>query len=153
MQQLSNQVGSRATAAQADTAAKINAAIDNNAKVRPGTPAPKATTASAHTPKPTPGTVTGTIAATSKSTQGGAGSAGTSTAGQAATAAMINSAASGTKVTKPPAQQPGKVTTAIASAPKTSQGVGSSGGTSTAGQAATAAMINQAAGGAKPRRP
>jgi hypothetical protein len=154
MQQLSNQVGSRATAAQADTAANINAAIDNKAKVKPGQPGPKiATTASVHTPKPTSGTVTASIAAAPKTSHGGAQGGGAATAGASATAAMINTAASGTKVTKPPATQPPKVTTTIATTSKTGQGAAMSVGTSTAGQAATAAMINQAAGGAKPPRP
>lgn len=154
MQQLSNQLGSRATAAQAETGARINAAIDNNAKVKPGQARPKiATTASVRTPKPTSGTVTASIAAAPKTSHGGAQGGGAATASASATAAMINTAASGTKVTKPPATQPPKVTTTIATTSKTGQGAATSAGTSTAAQAATAAKIAQAAGGAKPPRP
>jgi hypothetical protein len=153
MQQLSQQLGSRATAAQSDTAAKINAAIDNNAKVKPSQAPKLGTTASVHTPKPTSGSVTASIAAAPKSSQGSAGSAGTSTAAMSATEAKIDTAASGTKPTKPAAAQPPKVTTAIANAPKSMQGGGASSGTSTAAQAGTAAMIKSAASSAKPPKP
>ncbi|WIA21119.1 hypothetical protein OEZ85_005434 [Tetradesmus obliquus] len=152
MQQLSQQVGSRATAAQADTAAKINAAIDGNKKVKPSqNPSGAVTVNSAHTQKPTPGSasVTTMISSTSKSSQGAAASAGTAVAAQSATEAKINAAASGAKPTKPAAPAP-KVTTTIATTSKTGQGAALSAGTSTAAQAATGAMINSAASGAKP---
>ncbi|WIA41407.1 hypothetical protein OEZ86_004990 [Tetradesmus obliquus] len=153
MQQLSQQVGSRATAAQADTAAKINAAIDGNVKVKPSqNPSGAVTVNSAHTQKPTPGSasVTTMISSTSKSSQGAAASGGTAVAAQSATEAKINAAASGAKPTKPAATPAPKVTTMIATTSKTGQGAALSGGTATAAQAGTAAMINSAASGAKP---
>jgi hypothetical protein len=146
MQQLSNQLGSAATAAQSDTAAKIAAAIDNHAQVKPSQAPKLGTTASVQgATSGTSGTVTSTIASAPKTTRGSGGAA---TNMQGATGAKINAAASGTKPTKPPAAQGPKVTTTIANAPKSTQGGAGAG--ATAAQAGTAAAINAAASGAKP---
>jgi cobalamin biosynthesis Mg chelatase CobN len=154
MQQLSQQLGSRATAAQSDTAAKINAAIDNNVHVKPSqTPKNMVTTASVHTPRPAPGSVTAAVSSAPKTSQGAAQAAGRATAAQSATEAKIGEAASGAKPTKPAANQAPKPTTMIATTSKTMQGGAEASGRSTAGQAATAAAINTAASGAKPTKP
>jgi hypothetical protein len=151
MQQLSNQLGSRATAAQSDTAAKINAAIDNNMHVKPSqTPKNMVTTASVHTPKPAPGSATAAISSAPKTSQGAAQAAGQTTAAQSATEAKIGEAASGSKPAKPAAKPTPKPTTMIATTSKTMQGGAEAAGRSTAGQAATAAAINAAASGTKP---
>lgn len=150
LQQVSQQTGSRATAAQADTAARINAAIDNNVRVKPSeTPkgAPKSASVTTKAPSGT-GTVTSAIADAPKGGQGFSQNAGVSTAAQAATGGKISeAAASGTTPKKPTVAPGSRPTTVIASTPKTTQGTG--GAKATAAQGATAAAINQAASGTK----
>ncbi|KAF6263229.1 hypothetical protein COO60DRAFT_1491195 [Scenedesmus sp. NREL 46B-D3] len=144
MQQVSKNVegaGSAAIAASIDTSAKIEAAIDNNAKVKPSQAPKLGTTATVRTQKPA-GTTT----------QGGALSSGTSTAYMTGTQAAISKAASGAKPSKPAAVPAPKPTTTIAGTSKSS-GATSSGGVSTAAQAAASDAINKAASGGKPQRP
>lgn len=151
LQQVSQQTGSRSTAAQADTAARINAAIDNNVHVKPSEKPKGAPKSASVTTKPSTGsgTVTSAIADAPKGGQGFSQNAGVSTAAQAVTGAKISeAAASGTTPTKPTVAPGSKPTTVIASTPKSTQGSG--GAKSTAAQSATAAAINQYASGAKP---